>query len=62
MARSADRIDSELKKAVTRRYQCRERISALSAAVIADTRLIDLLLAERAEGASPQLTGDPGGR
>lgn len=49
MPRTAATIDGELKKAVGRRYACRERISALSAAIVQDTRLIDLLLAERHE-------------
>jgi len=49
MARTADEIDVELKRAVARRWVAKERISALSRDVIADTRFIDLLLAERSK-------------
>jgi len=49
MPRTAADIDAELKRAVDRRSQSRARISCLSQAVVQDTRLIDLLLAERAE-------------
>lgn len=47
MPRSLDEIDVDLKRAVARRYVSREQISALSGRVIADTRYIDGLLAER---------------
>lgn len=47
MARTQDEIDLDLKRAVARRAGARERISALSAAIIADTNQIDRLLAER---------------
>lgn len=47
MARTQDEIDLDLTRAVARRSGARERISALSAAIIADTQQIDRLLAER---------------
>jgi len=49
MARTLDTIDVELARAVTRRQVARDRICALSAAIVADTRFIDLLLAERSQ-------------
>jgi hypothetical protein len=49
MARTADEIDVELKRAVARRWVAKDKISALSRDVIADTRFIDLLLAERSK-------------
>lgn len=51
MPRTTDVIDAELAKAVARRNNGRERIAALSAAIVQDTRLIDLLLVERTEAA-----------
>lgn len=49
MARTLDQIDNELRTAVARRTGARERISALSAAIVADTKHIDRLLAERVD-------------
>jgi len=49
MPRTPDEIDVELRRAVARRWVAKEKISALSRDVIADTRFIDLLLAERSE-------------
>ena len=60
MARTLDEIDVELKRAVARRWVSRDRISALSRDVIADTRFIDLLLAERSDLLHRQ--GAPSGR
>lgn len=53
MARTVDDIDTELKKAVTRRVNGRSRISVLSQCIVADTALIDQLLAERASHGVP---------
>lgn len=49
MPRSAEDIDSELRQAVARRWRARDDIRRLSKHVIADTKLIDLLLAQRSE-------------
>lgn len=54
MPRLLDEIDVELKRAVARRYVAREQISALSGRVIADTKFIDLLLAERSAAVTPE--------
>jgi len=59
MARTTDQIDHELHQAVARRAAGRERISALSAAIVSDTKLIDRLLAERAEVSAPIPVGGP---
>lgn len=47
--RSTAEIDNDLRAVTARRVAARERISALSAAIVADTKLIDRLLAERAD-------------
>jgi len=60
MARTPDEIDVELKRAVARRWVAKNKISALSRDVIADTRFIDLLLAERSEAVHHQ--GAPSAR
>jgi hypothetical protein len=49
LARTEIEIDLDLKRACARRAAARERIAALSAAIVADTRQIDRLLAERME-------------
>lgn len=59
MPRSFKEIDSELARAVTRRVEGRKRISILSECIVADTRLIDLLLAERSDAEALQLAGAP---
>lgn len=61
MARTLMDIDTELAKAVSRRRNGKSRISILSQCIVADTALIDELLAERITLAS-QLTGAPSGR
>lgn len=52
MPRTIETIDAELAKAVGRRINGRARIEALSACIVQDTRLIDLLLIERSETVS----------
>lgn len=49
MSRTAENIDAHLKRLVARREAGRERILVLSSCIEADTRLIDKLLAERAD-------------
>lgn len=51
--RDVEEIDTELRQAVARRAECKTRISALSAAIVTDTKAIDRLLAERHEAATP---------
>lgn len=48
MVRSLSDVDRDLAKAVARRVEGRCRISTLSQCIVADTRLVDELLAERA--------------
>lgn len=60
MPRTLDEIDVDLKRAVARRWATKQKISALSGDVIAATRFIDVLLAERSDTVSHQ--GVPSGR
>lgn len=57
MARTAKAIDAELESAVGRRATATRQISRLSAAVVAETGLIDRLLAERNEATAALPTG-----
>lgn len=59
MARTVPEIDHELRQAVARRVGARDRISALSAAIVNDTKHIDRLLLERAEVTAPVPQGGP---
>lgn len=60
MPRKLTVIDTDLRNAVNRRIAGRERIAVLSDCITSDTRLIDRLLAERAEALHH--SGVPSGR